>query len=132
LLAQYSDLQGKLADANVARNLETEQMGARFTQIRTPRVPGQPYSPNRIGLILLGIVLGTAFAVGLAALAESTDPSVRSARDLRELTAIPAIAAIPLINNEADRRRRQFLWASYAGVLLIMIVFIGLTVAIAD
>ncbi|MEX2343359.1 MAG: Wzz/FepE/Etk N-terminal domain-containing protein [Steroidobacteraceae bacterium] len=132
LMAQYSELQGKLADANVARNLESEQMGARFTQIRTPRVPGQPYSPNRIGLILLGIVLGAALAVGLAALAESTDPSVRSARDLRELTAIPAIAAIPMISNEADRRRRQFLWASYAGVLLIMIVFVGLTVAIAD
>ena len=128
LVAEYAGLQGKLADANVARSMESESMGAKFTQIRAPRVPNTPYWPNRIGLVLLGFVLGVALAVGFAALAESMDPSVRSARDLRELTAIPAIAAIPVIVNDADQRRRKFLWASYAGVLLLMVAFVGLTV----
>jgi len=131
LAAQYKDLQTKLAAANVARNLETEQMGARFTQIRSPSVPETPYWPNRIGLILLGIVLGAALAAGSAAIAESLDPAVRSARDLRDLTAIPAIAAIPILINAADHRKRQVLWAAYAGVVLAVAMFVGLTVAVA-
>ena len=131
LVAQFKDLQTKLGGADVARNLETEQMGARFTQIRTPSVADTPYWPNRVGMILLGIVLGAALAAGSAAIAESLDPTVRSARDLRELTAIPAIAAIPILINAEDHRRRQVLWASYAGVLLVALVLVGLTVAVA-
>ncbi len=106
-------------------------MGARFTQIRTPSVADTPYWPNRIGMILLGIVLGAALAAGSAAIAESVDPTVRSARDLRELTAIPAIAAIPILVNAADHRKRRMLWASYAGALLVAVALVGLTVAVA-
>lgn len=131
LLAQFADLQNKLAAADVSLNLESEHMGARFTQIRVPSVPNAPYSPNRVGMILLGLVLGSALAAGLAALAESLDPSVRSARDLRDMTAVPAIAAVPVLMNAADYRKRLILWASYAGALAVAVVIVGLTIATA-
>lgn len=128
LLAQFQDIQGKLREADVARKLETAQMGARFAQIRAPTVPDSPYEPNRLGIILIGIVLGSGLAAGLAALAESSDPSVRSARDLHDLSNISPIAAIPVLMNAADRRRQRVWWASYAGAILAVTALVGLTV----
>lgn len=131
LLAQHADLQGKLASANVARNLETEQMGTRYTQIRAPRVPTSPYSPNRVGLILLGIVLGAALGAGLAALAESLDTTVRGARDMRELTTVPVLGAIPVVYNSRDYRKFRMKRAAYAGVLMIACAFVGIVAVTA-
>jgi polysaccharide chain length determinant protein (PEP-CTERM system associated) len=128
LQKQFDDVQAKLRQADVARNLETEQRGDRFTQIRAPNTPDTPYSPNRLGIILLGIVLGGGIAMGLAALAESSDPSVRSVRDLREITSIPAIASLPVMFTETERRRRSIQRISYACVLIAATAFVAATV----
>lgn len=130
LLAQYKEIQAKLREADVARSLEIVQMGGRFSQIRSPSVPASPFEPNRVGIILLGIVLGFGLAIGLAALAESSDPTVRGLRDLRELSSISTIAAVPVLVNEPDRRRQLVWWVSYVGVLLTVSILIGFTVVI--
>ncbi|MGB7738772.1 MAG: hypothetical protein WBM03_06635, partial [Steroidobacteraceae bacterium] len=126
---QFSEIQSKLGDADLARNLETEQKGDRFEQIRTPSAAGTPYSPNRIGIILLGIVLGGGLAVGLAALAESADPSVRSVRELSEITGIPVIGSLPEIFNDDDRRNQRVRRFSYASALLAATALVALSVA---
>ena len=43
LRAQYQDTQNRLGEASIARNLESEQKGDRFVQIRAPLVPAKPY-----------------------------------------------------------------------------------------
>lgn len=128
LKSQFGDIQTKLREADIARNLETEQKGDKFSQIRVPFVAATPYSPNRIGIILLGIILGGGLAVGLAALAESSDPSVRGTRDLAAITKIPAIASVPVMYNARDERRRQVFWGSYATVLVVAVAFVAFTV----
>lgn len=131
LQVQFADIQAKLREADIARNLETEQKGERFSQIRSPGVASTPYSPNRIGIVLLGIVLGGGLAVGLAAFAESSDPSVRSSKDLRELTKLPAIASVPVMLNADDRRRQRLWWGSYAVVLILATAFVATTALLA-
>lgn len=131
LRAQFNDIQGKLREADIARNLETEQQGDRFSQIRTPGVADQPYSPNRLGIILLGIVLGGGLAVGLAAIAEASDPAVRGPRDLQAIPEIPIIASVPVMLNSAARRTRLVWWGSYATVLLAATAFVAITVVTA-
>ena len=81
--------------------------------------------------MLLGIVLGGGLAVGLAALAESSDPSVRSAKDLREITTVPAIASIPVMLTGDDLRKRRVWWTSYAVTLLAATAFVAVSVATA-
>ncbi len=66
--------------------------------------------------------------MGLAALAESSDPSVRSVRDLQEITSIPAIASVPVMFTEAERRRSSIRWLSYACVLIAATAFVAVTV----
>ncbi len=131
LQGQFRDIQTKLHEASIARNLETEQQGERFSQIRNPHVAKTPFSPNRIGIILLGIVLGGALAIGLATLAESSDPSVRSARDLWAVTQLPAIASVPVMVNADDRRRQRVWWGSYAAGLLAATAFVAVTAVLA-
>lgn len=130
--AQFSDLQDKLHRADVARTLETEQQGERYTLIRNASMPRTPASPNRIGLILMGIVLGGGLAVGVAALAESSDQTVRSYHDVRVVTAVPMLGAIPILLNPEDARRRKALLGGYAAALGIALLLVGITVARAE
>lgn len=131
LKGQFQDIQNKLREADLARKLESGQQGARFTQIRAPNVPSTPYSPNRIGIILLGIVLGAALGIGLAALAESADPSVRGVRDLLEVAGVPTIAAVPVLENTQDRRRRAMWRGSYAVAIALATLIVAITVVTA-
>lgn len=131
LQKQFADIQVKLRDADIARNLETEQKGERFSLIRPPYASSTPYSPNRMGIILLGFVLGGGLAMGFAALAESSDSTVRSSSDLRALTAVPVVAAIPALLNDQDRRRRRIGWGAYATALTAAVVLVAATVVMA-
>jgi polysaccharide chain length determinant protein (PEP-CTERM system associated) len=125
---QIMDIQGKLRDADVARSLESEQKGDKFSLIRPPGLPRTPYSPNRLGIILLGLVLGGGLAVGLAALLESSDPSVRGIRDLQAITQIPAVGSVPVMMNRAERRKQRAWWVSYASILVAATVLVAVTV----
>lgn len=119
LQAQFDDLQKRLREANISQHLESEQRGDRFSQIRRPSVAELPFSPNRIGIILLGFVVGAGLAIGLVALAESSDPTVRSTRDLREITDIAVIATVPTMLGDKDRRKQRVWRVSYAGALMV-------------
>jgi hypothetical protein len=105
----------------MASELETEQLGEKFTPIDSPRVPKDPASPNRIGILALGIVLAGALSIAALALAEVSDSSVRNPRDIQELLGVPPLASIPLVETRSDRRKR-FLrilaHASFAGLMI--------------
>jgi len=111
---QFRDLQDRLKEAGLAQALVEERQGERFTLVRAPRAPNEPYSPNRRGIILIGVVLGSAIGFGLAMFFELTDPMVRGARDLQDLTGQPMIAAIPQMLNRSDLRHRRLRWGTLA------------------
>jgi uncharacterized protein involved in exopolysaccharide biosynthesis len=118
---RHDGIQAKLATARMASQLETEQLGERFTLIDSPRLPDQPASPNRIGILALGVVLAGALSIAALALAEVTDSSVRSARDVEQLLGIPPLAAIPAVETRSDRRKKVFRRvanATFAGLMI--------------
>jgi polysaccharide chain length determinant protein (PEP-CTERM system associated) len=121
---QYREIEAKLGDAKIAQMLESQNQGARLTLIVEPYAPSAPFSPNRVGIILLGIVLGLALSAVSVAIRDSADPSIRSARDLGEITDIKPIGAIPFVFNKGDKRKRTMLWGVYAltvGIALIIV-----------
>jgi succinoglycan biosynthesis transport protein ExoP len=125
---QLIEIRNKLQAAGVAQTLEAEAMGERYTLIREASSPSEPYSPNRLGLILVGVLLGCAIAVGLAAFRESADPSVRSANDVAELSDLDVIGAIPKLLTPVDRRRQHALVGSLAGGYLAAIAIVVIAV----
>jgi polysaccharide chain length determinant protein (PEP-CTERM system associated) len=128
-LEQFREIQNKLGQAALAQTLETEDQGERFSLIRSPSVPSTPDSPNRVGIILLGLVIGLALPTGLIAFKESVDPSIRSARDLSEITQIKPIGAVPFMLNPADRRRRRWAWGAATMAVAIALMLLGSVLA---
>lgn len=97
----YANLRARLAEAEIGKNLEIDRKGERFTLIEPPLVPEEPASPNRPLVVILGVVLSLLLAVGVAALLEALDGTVRGRRDLIALVAgVPPLAIIPVIELE--------------------------------
>jgi polysaccharide chain length determinant protein (PEP-CTERM system associated) len=107
LQTKYDDLMNKCMEARVARGLEKEQMGERFTLIDAARLPEKPISPNAPAICLIGLVLGIGTGVGSAFLREHSDPSVKSAEALARATGFPVLASIPEIVTRKDIARRK-------------------------
>jgi len=106
--AKYDDLMRKLMESKVAEGLEKEQKGERFTLIDAARLPEKPYKPNRLAIILIGVVLGIGAGVGLAAVIEFSDDAVRSEKRLVSATSFPVLSVIPKIITETELARQKF------------------------
>lgn len=128
LQTTYQNIQDKLQNAQIAQNFETVQGGERFTLIRAPLPTRLPVYPNRVGLILLGIVLGGVLSAIAVAIAEASDPRLRDARDLPLFGDAPILAAIPNILTTSDRRRRRLAFASWTAAYAVAIFVVGTTV----
>jgi polysaccharide chain length determinant protein (PEP-CTERM system associated) len=111
---KVDDLSRKLMEARVAHGMEKEQKGERFTLIDPPRLPEKPFKPNRLAIVLIGLVLGIGAGVGLTALREFSDDAVRSADLLEAATGFAVLAGVPVIVTAEDgarNRRRRWAWA---------------------
>ncbi len=126
---QFETIQTKLREAEMSKSLESQAKGERYTLIRKPFVSSRPDSPNRLGILLLGIVLGGGLAVGMAAFRESADPTIRTSEDVTGIVDLPLIGAIPRLHNPSNRRQRRLLWGTVAGTYFLAAVAVGLIVA---
>ena len=124
--AKFDDLSQKLMEANVAYGLEKDQKGERFTLIDPARLPEKPDKPNRLAILLIGIVLGMGTGVAWAALREFSDQSVRQAEILVSETSFPVLASIPRISCAEDKlqhkHRRRWVVLLLLGILLVAVL----------
>ena len=60
-------------------------------------VPTQPVRPNRLMMVLAGVLLGLIAGTALAFLRESLDNTIKSGEDIERYTAIPLYAVIPSV-----------------------------------
>jgi hypothetical protein len=114
-------------EATVATGLEKEQKGERFTLIDPPLLPEKPFKPNRLAIVLIGIVLGIGAGVGFAALREFGDDSVRSPEMLEAATSLPVLTGIPVLRSKHEitlTRWRRAGWAMGTAFLVAASVVI--------
>jgi len=125
--AKYNDLMSKLMEAKTAHGLESEQKGERFTLVEAPRLPQKPYKPNRLAIVLIGIVLGLGTGVGLAALIEFSDDRIYSADALRQATNFRVLTRVPIILTQKDVVRLRIKRLALTGTAMLLI---GLSLAV--
>ena len=89
--------------AKVQVDVERRQLGEQFNILEPAFAATKPSSPNRLLIILMGLVAGLAIGVSAAVLSEATDSSFRAVREVQTAFAIPVLAAIPRIVLESDR-----------------------------
>jgi len=111
---KYNEIMNKFMEAKVAQGMEESQRGERFTIVDPAQLPEKPYKPNRVAILLIGLVLATGSGVGLAAVKENLDQSVKSREDLLRLTGSRVLSTIPYLETDEERkakRRKRVGWA---------------------
>ena len=121
--AKYNDLMMKLMEAQVSHGLEKEQKGERFTLIDPPKLPEKPYKPNRMAIMLIGLVLGLGAGAGTAAFNEFVNDTALSTEDLQRAGLVPVLGSIPyLVSAEEIRTRKKHRMTICVGVVSIVII----------
>lgn len=125
--AKYNDLMRKHMEAKVSQGLEKDQKGERFSLIDPARRPETPYKPNRLAIILIGIVLGVGAGVGWASLREFTQQGVYDVESLVRATSFPVLASIPDIVTPDDLARKKRTLLIYL-ISIVSVLIIGVIV----
>lgn len=104
---RYQETLHKLMEAKSAEGLEKGQKGQRFIIIDPAIFPEKPYKPNRLAIILIGFILAIGAGIGIASLKEFSDRAIYSENALSLITGKPVLAVVPLIETEADLKRKK-------------------------
>jgi uncharacterized protein involved in exopolysaccharide biosynthesis len=136
-VTKFREIRAKQLEAEVGQQLEKESKGERFTLIDPPNLPEEPVSPNRPAILMLGVVLSLGGGLGIVAVGETLDRTVRGAKAVVALLQAAPLSVIPLMENATDRLRRMrarrlavitFVIAIVAILLLVHFLFTPLDV----
>ncbi len=118
----YDVLARKFEDARLSESIETGHQGENFRILDAAVAPEGPAAPNRLRLILMGLLLALGAMAAMVVAAEQFDTSFHSVDELRGFTSVPVLATIPQIGKTPRRGwgRATFRTASaVAAVVLI-------------
>jgi polysaccharide chain length determinant protein (PEP-CTERM system associated) len=117
--------------AKLQVDVERRQLSEEFRLVESALPAAEPSSPDRLRILLVGVLAGLLCGVAVAWVAELRDESFRSARDVRRAFQHPVLAVIPDVVVKADRvaRRRRGLRNAVATLLLAVVGLAGGAVA---
>ncbi|HVR28419.1 MAG TPA: AAA family ATPase [Thermoanaerobaculia bacterium] len=102
--AQYDTLVKRLQESSLALRLEKADDGAVLRVVEQARVPLQPYAPQRVRILLVGLAAGLGLGVVAVFLAEQVDTTLQDVDDVQRFTGLPVLTSIPSI--VAKHRRK--------------------------
>lgn len=102
----YEQLLTRQGQSEVSKQMEVQDKSVNFRIVDPAVIPIKPVSPNRVRIILLGIIGGIAGAFGVLLLLDYMDHSIKSTDALKGL-GIPVLALIPKMENPDEISREQ-------------------------
>jgi uncharacterized protein involved in exopolysaccharide biosynthesis len=127
---KYNEILNKHMTAQVAQQMEKQQIGEKFTILEPAFLPSSPSKPNRIAIVLLGFVIAGGIALGLAAVQESMDHSFKNEEELGQLTGLTVLTSLVLVETKEERRskrRKRTLFAiGTVGLAVIFLILINI------
>jgi polysaccharide chain length determinant protein (PEP-CTERM system associated) len=129
-LRKYQDLLAKSLDSQLSENMEKNQKGEQFQIVDPANFPQKPARPNRLQILLMGLLAGLGGGVGLVFLLENLDNSFRSGDELNDYVNLPLLATIPAMVTRGSvleaRRAQGIVVMASVGVLAVGLVLIRL------
>jgi uncharacterized protein involved in exopolysaccharide biosynthesis len=122
--AEYEEIKRRITGARLSERLEEENKGERFTLLQRPGLPSTPVEPNRIAIIILGMVLALGAGIGLAALVDALDSTIRAPRDLQASFALKPVGVIPYVRTAHDRRLSWLRRTTAVGVAAASLILV--------
>ena len=106
-VTDYREAKAKQSRADVAKQLESENKGERFTLIDPAALPEEPISPNRPAILFLGFVFSLGSGIGFAFVADAISGAVHGARNIQMSLGVAPLAVIPYQMNMAELQKRK-------------------------
>ena len=127
-LRKYQDLLGKTLESELSENMEKKQEGERFQLLDAANFPLKPLRPNRLMIVLIGLLLGLGGGSGLAIVWDNWDTSFRKSDDINAYANVPVLATIPALMTRGSvieqRRSHSVLVLASIGALVVGAVFV--------
>ena len=120
----YDQLFARHGQSEVSKQMEVQDKTTTFRIVDPAVLPQKPASPNRLKIMLLGLVGGLAASFGVLLLLEQLDNSVKDV-DFVKGFGVPVLAVISRIPNQQEvdlqhrRTMRLFFVAGVYGLLLL-------------
>jgi uncharacterized protein involved in exopolysaccharide biosynthesis len=109
LRSRYERAVANRATAETGDVIETLRKGQRISVIENAIAPSEPTSPNRQLVAAGGVAMGGAVGLGLVALLELLNSSIRRPKDLETALGIRAFGTVPLMRTPAQLQRRRLI-----------------------
>jgi polysaccharide chain length determinant protein (PEP-CTERM system associated) len=118
----YDVLARRFDEARLAESVETGHQGENFRILDAAVTPEGPSAPNRLRLLLMGLLLALAAMAGVVVLAEQFDTSFHTVDEVREFTAVPVLATIPQIGAAPRRGWARATLGTASAVAAVVVV----------
>lgn len=122
-VVRYQETKAKQMQADVAKQLESESKGEKFTLIDPAALPEKPISPNRMAIIFLGFILALGSGLGFAIVADAISGTVRGARSIQRSLGTLPLSVIPYEMNLQDKVKTKRFKKRFVILFIAIIVF---------
>ncbi|WP_136526847.1 XrtA system polysaccharide chain length determinant [Geomonas ferrireducens] len=122
----YDELYARHGQSEVSKQMEVQDKATTFRIVDPAVLPVKPSSPNRIVIMLAGILGGLIGSLGLLVLRDQFDGSVKELSFVKAL-GVPVLAVVPRMVDAQQaitlRRRTHRIFAVAAVYFLLLLVF---------
>lgn len=120
----YEQLVARYEQSEVSKQMEVQDKATTFRIVDPAILPTQPFSPNRIKIILLGVIGGLVASFAFLVLLDNLDKSVRNIDSLKSL-GVQILAVVPTIENPIELqalRKKDYWFYGIAGTCFLLIL----------
>lgn len=116
---RYDTLLKRYEEAQLAETLEQGASVEQFRILDVALPPREVAAPNRMGLLIAGLLLAAGLATVAMAVRDRLDTALHSVDELRRFAAVPVLVSIPRIATRDDTRRRR--WQQTVTAVSVMV-----------
>lgn len=118
----YDSLLKRYDEAQLTESMETDRAGERFRVLEPALPPEGPAAPNRVRLLIMGLLLALTAAAAAVLAREQFDTAFHSVDEIRAFTTVPVLVSIPPIGPMPAGRRARTALAAVSALVLIGLV----------
>jgi polysaccharide biosynthesis transport protein len=102
--SKYQSVVSRKVEAEIAEQLEARGAASLFYTLSPASVPVAAARPDRMGGLMLALLVALGVAVLVGVVMEMRDDSIRDQAELKDRLPMPVLAVVPQMDGKAERR----------------------------